>query len=394
MVILGIESSCDETAAAVVIDGRLVSNVVHSQIDLHAQYGGVVPEIAARSHIETIMPVIERSLREAFELKDESSKIKDLMSHVDAIAVTQGPGLSGSLLIGTLAAKVLAWQFQKPLYGVDHVLGHIFANFLETERTSTENSQDMPVKREKLKEKSQKTIDLKTDLLTTNYELPITTETKFPLLALVVSGGHSQVVLFEDYFTYRLLGQTRDDAVGEAFDKVAKMLGLPYPGGPAVEVLSKQGDPTRFKLPKVKGLEPYEFSFSGLKTAVLRALQAEIGQGYDFPSHELSGRLDEQSKADMAASFSAAVFTEIADTVQTAIDEFHPEQVIIGGGVAASQSLRGALSKNLSVRPTFIDRKLCTDNAAMIASLGYHSARMNVPPSDVLTMKINPSMSM
>ena len=241
MKVLGIETSCDETAASVVEDGNiLLSNVVASSMDLHAQYGGVVPEIAARSHIEVILPVIGEALEEANCTWDD----------IDAIAVTYGAGLGGSLLVGVLTARTLAITYDKPLYGINHVEAHIYANFLtETKLANYTMRQSQP---------------------------------EFPMLAVLVSGGHSQLVLFEDHFRYRLLGQTQDDAIGEAFDKVAKIVGLPYPGGPSVSKAALNGSPLAYPLPKAR-MDKYDFSFSGLKTAVLRLAQKEIGETKAFP---------------------------------------------------------------------------------------------------------------
>ncbi|OGL30229.1 tRNA (adenosine(37)-N6)-threonylcarbamoyltransferase complex transferase subunit TsaD, partial [Candidatus Saccharibacteria bacterium RIFCSPHIGHO2_02_FULL_47_12] len=248
MRVLGIETSCDETSAAVVEDGkRLLSVVTATSLDLHAQYGGVVPEIAARSHIESITPVIEQALADA----------KTDWNTIDAIAVTYGAGLGGSLLVGVLAARTLAIVKNKPLYAINHVEGHVYANFL-TETTMT------------------------------GYQLPQQAP-KFPMLALIVSGGHTQLVLFRNHFDYTLLGRTQDDAIGEAFDKVAKIIGLPYPGGPSVAKMALKGDPHAYKLPKAKMPGKYDFSFSGLKTAVLRGAQNETGNSYGFPSTKLPG---------------------------------------------------------------------------------------------------------
>ena len=263
MRILGIESSCDETAAAIVEDGHLLlSNVVRTQIDIHKVYGGVVPEIAARSHIEVINPVIKQALTDANLTWDD----------IDGIAVTYAPGLSGSLLVGTLAARTLALQKNIPLYPIHHVEAHVYANFITDQANGI--------------------------TLTLPSKQP-----DFPMLALIVSGGHSQLVLFKDHGDYELLGQTQDDAVGEAFDKVAKILGLPYPGGPSIAEAAKLGDPKAYQLPKSKLKGDYDFSFSGLKTAVLRAVQREVGVDTTFPSFELAAHLDDVQRADFAASF-------------------------------------------------------------------------------------------
>jgi N6-L-threonylcarbamoyladenine synthase len=319
--ILGIETSCDETAAAVVEDGYyLLSNAVASSMDLHIQYGGVVPEIAARSHIEVIMPIIDEALAKAQCGWDE----------IDAIAVTYGAGLSGSLLIGVLTARTLAIAHAKPLYAINHVAAHVYANFLT-----------------------------KTDL--PGYAMR-NKAPDFPMLAVIVSGGHSQLVLFRNHFDYTMLGYTQDDAVGEAFDKVAKILGLPYPGGPSV--------------------------------AVLRLAQSQIGQDYTFPSIKLSERLNEAQKADIAASFQRIAFETIVDKVKLAYDEFTPHSVVLAGGVAASTELRRQLSAALPCSIEYPDLKLCTDNGAMIATLGCYMAKLGQPPADPYSLDIAPNLSM
>lgn len=342
MKILGIESSCDETAAAIVEDGKkLLSNVVVSQIDIHKEYGGVIPEIAARSHIEAINPVINKALTEANLTIDD----------IDAIAVTYAPGLIGSLLIGTLAARTLAILHHKPLVKVQHVEGHVYANFL-------------------------------------NEKQP-----EFPLLALIVSGGHSQLVLFKDHGNYELLGQTNDDAIGEAFDKVAKILGLPYPGGPAIARAAKDGDKFKYHLPDAKLKHPYDFSFSGLKTAVLRAVQKEVGVSYDFPSFKLKDKLKTSEINDFAASFQyTAIKTLVTKTVK-AYNEFQPKSVVIAGGVAANQELREQLKAALPIDIDYAPINLCTDNAAMIATLGYYKF-INGKVTDPYKLEVIPSISM
>lgn len=353
MKVLGIESSCDETAAAIVDDGRvLLSNVVASSIDLHKQYGGVVPEIAARSHIESINPVIN----EAFEQAETD------WDSVDAVAVTYGPGLGGSLLVGVLAARTLAILKDKPLYAVNHVEAHVYANFLTT--TS------LP-----------------------DYKLPREAP-EFPCLALIVSGGHTQLVLFEDHFRYQVLGKTLDDAVGEAFDKVAKIIGLPYPGGPSVEKTGDSGDPSKIKLPKAKTPGKYDFSYSGLKTAVLRAAQAEIGEDYTFPSHMLPGRLSDAQKANIAAGFKHKAIEVLVDKTLLAFNEFAPKSVVIAGGVAASKELRRQVSDRLPLGVEYTDIKLCTDNATMIATNGYYQAVSGIGSVDPYSLEINPSLKM
>lgn len=353
MKILGIESSCDETAAAVVEDGRrLLSNVVASSLDLHVQYGGVVPEVAARSHIESIMPVVTEALEQAHCTWDD----------IDGIAVTNGAGLGGCLLVGVLTARTLAILKGKPLYACNHVEGHVYANFL----TST----SLP-----------------------GYQLP-SAQPQFPLLALIVSGGHSQLVVFRDHFDYTLLGQTHDDAVGEAFDKVAKILGLPYPGGPSVDAKAQAGDAHAFAFPKANMAGKYDFSFSGLKTAVLRAAQHACGKDHTLPSFELAGLLSDAQKADIAASFQRTAIETVVDKAILAYQEFQPASVVIAGGVAASPELRRQLAERLPIAIEYTDPKLCTDNGAMIATLGCYKARLGQPTADPYTLGINPNLSM
>ncbi len=353
MVVLGIESSCDETAAGVVKDGSmLLSNVVASSVDLHAQYGGVVPEIAARSHIEAIIPVIQQALDDAGCTWDD----------IDAIAVTQGAGLNGSLLIGVLAARTLAIVKKKPLYAVNHVVGHIYANFLT--QTSLPDLQMRSAQPE------------------------------FPMLGVIVSGGHSQLVIWRDHFDYTLLGQTQDDAVGEAYDKVAKMLGLPYPGGISVSRKAEEGNPDAFGLPKAKLSGKYDFSFSGLKTAVLRLAQEQVGKDYSLPSYELPGLLNDAQKADIAASFARVACETIVDKVLMAYNEFKPKSVVIGGGVAADRELRRQLAERIPIEIEYPAIKLCGDNGAMIATLGCFYAMLGRPTVDPYSLEIQPNLSM
>lgn len=342
MKILGIESSCDETAAAIVEDGeQLLSSVVNSQINIHAEYGGVIPEVAARSHLEVINPVINKALSDARCTWDD----------IDAIAVTYAPGLIGSLLIGTLAARTLAIIHNKPLYKIHHVEAHVYANFLNS------------------------------------------TQPTFPLLALIVSGGHSQLVLFKHHGDYQLIGQTQDDAVGEAFDKVAKILGLPYPGGPSISKAAEPGNPHAFQLPIAKLQGKYDFSFSGLKTAVLRAVQREVGKDFTFPSHELPGLVGDELRHNMAASFQYTAIKTLVDKTRQAYDDFQPASVVIAGGVAANQELRRQLSAALPLSIDYAPIQLCTDNAAMVATLGYYRAQIE-PPTDPYDMEVQPSLSM
>ncbi|MGH7156835.1 MAG: tRNA (adenosine(37)-N6)-threonylcarbamoyltransferase complex transferase subunit TsaD [Candidatus Saccharimonadales bacterium] len=331
MKILGIETSCDETAAAVVEDGQwMLSNVISSSVDLYAAYGGVVPEIAARSHVEVIIPVVKQALDDAGSGWDD----------IDAIAVTNRPGLIGSLLIGVMAARTLAVIKKKPLFGINHVLAHTYANFI----TGT----SLP-----------------------SYSLNVKAP-QFPALGLIVSGGHTQLMLYKSHTDYKVLGQTKDDAVGEAFDKAAKILGLSYPGGPSVDKAAQDGDPNSVKLPKPKLESSYDFSFSGLKTATLRAAQAMAGKDFTFPSKELPKVLTDRQKADLAASFQKTAIDILAEAVATAEQQFKPKNVLLAGGVAANQGLRQVLQARLQTPLLYPDIKLCTDNAAMITSAAYY----------------------
>ena len=336
MKLLGIETSCDETAAAVVEDGvRILSNVIASQIDIHKEYGGVVPEVAARSHIEVILPVIHEALEQANCTWDD----------IDGIAVTHGPGLLGSLLIGTLTARTLATIHNKPLYAVNHVVAHTYANML------------------------------------------IDHPPQYPLLALSVSGGHSHLILFESPLEYRLLGATRDDAAGEAFDKVAKMLGLPYPGGPSVAKAAESGNEHAYELPTAKLSNLLDFSFSGLKTAVLRVLQETVGADFRLSSTELPARLSPAQISDMAASFQRTVCETLADHLLLAYNQYQPESVVIAGGVAANTRLRAEVATKLPVQMHYAPINLCTDNAAMIAAMGFELAKAQLAtlPADLST---------
>lgn len=311
--ILAIESSCDETAAAVVINGRDVrSNVISSQIALHTLYGGVVPEIASRKHIEKINQVIAQALNDAGETLDT----------IDAIAVTYGPGLVGALLVGVAEAKAIAYAKNLPLIGVHHIEGHISANYIENK-------------------------DLEP-----------------PFLCLVVSGGHTHLVRVKDYGLYEILGRTRDDAAGEAFDKVARAIGLGYPGGPKIEKVSHEGNPHAIQFPKPKVADgPYDFSFSGLKSAVLNYLN----------SCQMKG--EEIVQADVAASFQNSVIEVLVANAMRAIDEYGMERFAIAGGVASNQTLRGAMEeacRQKGVKFYHPSPILCTDNAAMIGAAGYY----------------------
>ncbi len=310
--ILAIESSCDETAAAVVVNGReVLSNTISSQIDIHTLYGGVVPEIASRKHTERINQVVRQSLSEAGKSWDD----------IDAIAVTYGPGLVGALLVGVSYAKSLAWALNKPLIGVHHIEGHISANYIE------------------------------------NKEL------EPPFMCLVVSGGHSHLVKVVDYGEYEILGRTRDDAAGEAFDKVARAIGLGYPGGPKIDKVSCEGNPAAIDFPRAKIADnEYDFSFSGLKSAVLNYLnQCEM-------------KKEEVVTADVAASFQQAVVDVLVGHSMDAIDRYGFDKFAIAGGVASNSHLRAAMEEACKKRNIKFYRPspiLCTDNAAMIGAAAH-----------------------
>ena len=311
--ILAIESSCDETAAAVVENGRKVlSNVISSQIELHKLYGGVVPEIASRKHIEKVNQVIQAALEEAGVTLDE----------IDAIGVTYGPGLVGALLVGVAEAKAIAFAKGLPLVGVHHIEGHISANYIEHP-------------------------DLEP-----------------PFMSLVVSGGHTHLVSVEDYGVYKILGRTRDDAAGEAFDKVARAIGLGYPGGPKIDALSKQGDPHAITFPKAHVADaPLDFSFSGVKSAVLNYINSCEMKGESF------------EPADIAASFQEAVVEVLVEHSMTAVDMYGVDKFAIAGGVAANQGLRQAMKaacEKKGIRFYYPSPIFCTDNAAMIGAAAYY----------------------
>ena len=306
-IILGIESSCDETSVAVVKNGReVLSNVINTQISIHELYGGVVPEIASRNHVENISPVMKEALKQANVTLDD----------IDGIACTYGPGLVGALLVGVAYAKALSYASGKPLIGTNHIEGHIAANYI-------------------------------------TYK-----ELKPPFLTLLISGGNTQIVLVKDYTRFEILGKTRDDAVGEAFDKVARVIGLGYPGGPKMDKLAKEGTPN-IELPKVH-VDGLDFSFSGLKTAVIN----------------LHHKMPDINKADLAASFEKNVAEILIENTKKAIKETGITKIALAGGVSANSYIREEFSKlqdEKDIEVYYPELKLCTDNAAMIASAGYYS---------------------
>ncbi|HUU62604.1 MAG TPA: tRNA (adenosine(37)-N6)-threonylcarbamoyltransferase complex transferase subunit TsaD [Dehalococcoidia bacterium] len=355
MNILGIETSCDETAAAVVRDGRdILSNVIASQMDLHARYGGIVPEVASRQHLLTVIPIIQEAMAQA------QTRWGDL----DAIAVTNGPGLAGSLIVGVNIAKAIALSRGIPLLGVNHLEGHIYANWLEG------STPDVPA------------------------------------ICLIVSGGHSDLLLVKGHGSYQLLGRTRDDAAGEAFDKVSRILGLGYPGGPAIEQFAIEGNSARYRLPRAWLKDSDDFSFSGLKTAVLHLVEKECqkahlvdaplnsertqsqrwtaGGKFEIGSASISStsksaetqpkvqlHLEKGEKADIAASFQKAVVDVLVTKTVAAAKRLNTRQILLGGGVAANHLLRQMMAQRSPIPILIPNPILCTDNAAMIASCGY-----------------------
>lgn len=329
--ILGIESSCDETSVSIVKNGTEdISTVVLSQMDTHANYGGVVPEIASRMHVENITLVIQQCLEKANMSMDD----------ITAIAVTYGPGLIGSLLVGVVAAQTLSYVYNKPLVPVHHIAGHIYANNL-------------------------------------------TRKMEFPLLALVVSGGHTELVYMQDNYSFKKIGGTLDDAVGEAYDKVARVIGLPYPGGPLVDKLSYEGK-DNYDLPLPKDDDSYDFSFSGLKSAVINLVHNEKQRG------------NEINQADLACSFQSRVVQILSKKTLKALKEFNVKNLIVAGGVAANSGIRNNLEKLCSengVNLTVPELKYCTDNATMIASAGYYAymlgRRANIDLKAVANTKLN-----
>jgi len=350
--ILGIETSCDETAAAVVENGRyLLSNVVSSQIELHKQYGGVFPEMASRQHIISVVPVVRQALTDA------GITWQDL----DAIAAIHGPGLAGALLVGANVAKALAWSRNLPLVGVNHLEAHVYANWLVSSNDVAQPS-SRPCKPEAMPAPS------------------------FPLVCLVVSGGHTALILMREHHDYQLLGRTIDDAAGEAFDKVSRLLGLGYPGGPAIQRAAEKGDPLAYALPRSLQVGPFDFSFSGLKTAVLQLVQelqrergiAPAPKGTKLANASLApqdGSAEGDNAlplADIAASFQAAVVDALVTKTAEAARRYEAVQVLLAGGVAANQALRQKMAEQMPVPVRCPPIKFCTDNAAMAAAAGYY----------------------
>lgn len=310
--LLALESSCDETACAIVKDGKeILSNIVSSQINVHTQYGGVVPEVASRIHVENISTVITEAMKQANVTMDD----------IDAITFTQGPGLIGSLHVGVQAAKTLAWQFHKPLVPVNHMTGHIYANRFALDH-----------------------------------------DLQFPLLALVISGGHSQLVWMETEYDFKVIGETRDDAIGEAYDKVSRVLGTGYPGGPVIDKMAKIGK-EHYHLPTPKVGSPYDFSFSGLKTAVLQLIQREEKAGNPI------------IKEDVAYAFQETALGLMVSKTMNAVKNLQPKMVVTAGGVAANSRLRVMLEEEMKKFPSIElsqpPIKYCTDNASMIGATGY-----------------------
>ncbi|MBR3366144.1 tRNA (adenosine(37)-N6)-threonylcarbamoyltransferase complex transferase subunit TsaD [Candidatus Saccharibacteria bacterium] len=395
MYILGIETSCDETAASVVKDGKtILSNVVVSQIDIFKEYGGVIPEVAARNHLEVMLPVVHEAIRQAekndkqfyarnraFERKNHTQEERERgecvpsLKGIDAIAVTHTPGLIGSLLIGTLTARTLAILHNKPLYAVHHLKSHIYANWLSNQNP------------------------------------------EFPLLALVVSGGHTQIIRMTAHNKFEIIGTTRDDAVGECFDKVAKILGLPYPGGPSISKAAKDGDPHKYHFPHPRLSSPnrgetkysdLDFSFSGLKTAVLREVQKAVKKPISFPSHELKNLLTKEQVNDFAASFENTATDILLENLNKALEKYpDTKSICIAGGVSANELLRTKLGtaednfsndkeislfeKLSSAVPVYVPNKSLTgDNGAMVAAAAFYEIKEGVKPTDHYTLNIYP----
>lgn len=379
-IILGIETSCDETSAAVLSsdfaqDGknnkrvRILSNIISSSALLQSKYGGIIPEQAAREQLKTIIPVIKEALEQA----------KTTPSMIDAIAVTQGPGLIGSLLVGVETAKVLSRVWNKPLIPVNHLIGHFYANWIEREDTST------PLRNN-------------SSLSEAPRNRNNTTTPQFPCLGLLVSGGHSDLVLFKNHGEYEYLGGTRDDAAGECFDKCARLLGLPYPGGPQISKLAEEGDPKAFKLPRpLSDSGDLDFSFSGLKTAVSNLVN-QLTEKPANPEKQSSTQQINWSASqlsDICASIEQAIIDSLINKTLLAIQTNDVEQLIVAGGVAANKKLKSSLELALATLPRAVrlfipPPVLCTDNAAMIASAAFFIE----PVNKTLDIQANPNLSL
>jgi N6-L-threonylcarbamoyladenine synthase len=341
--ILGIETSCDETSAAVVEDGiRIRSNIIASQIDLHSKYGGVFPEVASRAHVEAINPVVAQALDEAGITPAD----------LDAVAVTQGPGLAGSLLVGVSFAKALALGWDKPLIGVNHIEGHIYSLWL------IENAPEI----------------------------------RFPVLILIVSGGHTELVQMDGHGQYTIIGATTDDAAGEAFDKVGRVLGLPYPGGPAIDKAAREGDAAAYNFPRNLD-DGMNFSFSGLKTSVMRAVQTPPPKRIRGAEAMEAGRLrPDVNINDAAASFQAAAIDQLVEKTGRAAQACGATEIFLAGGVSANGLLRQEMARRLALPVRYPPLRLCTDNAAMIASAGYF--RYVAGQRDALDLDVLPMLSL
>ncbi len=341
--ILGIESSCDDTSAAIIQDGAVFSNVIANQ-EVHKAYGGVVPELASRAHQQNIIPVVDHALKKAGITKND----------LDGIAFTRGPGLLGSLLVGTSFSKAFALALKIPIIEVNHLQGHVLAHFLREPKTSIKKAKE--------------------------------NQPSFPFLCLLVSGGHTQILIVKDYFNMKIIGQTIDDAAGEAFDKCAKVIGLPYPGGPHVDKLARQGNKDAFSFSK-PDIENLDYSFSGLKTSFLYFIRDRVEENPDFVK---------QNKPDICASIQATIIDILMDKLKKAVKQTGVRQIAIGGGVAANSGLRdtaASLARKHNWKLFLPERKYTTDNAAMIAITGYYKYLMDDFTSQDITpearLKIN-----
>lgn len=436
MKILGIETSCDETSASVVENGEIIlSNVIISQINLFSTYGGVIPEISARSHLEVILPVVQKALKDANCTWDD----------INAIAVTHAPGLLGSLLIGTLTARTLAILHHKPLYAIHHLKSHIYANWLIKEASNTTNK-TTPSSYHATNITEKKTIteppftyQYKHNI-TKTHNIPYktlkekTTLPTFPLLALVISGGHTQIIKMAKHNHFEIIGTTLDDAVGECFDKVAKVLGLPYPGGPAIAKTAKIGNPNKYHFPHPK-VNQLNFSFSGLKTAVLRTIQKELALPISHPSHDLKNHLNPQQIADFSASFQQTAIDILLEKLNLALKQYpDTKSIVFAGGVSANELLRKkvnnlflcntptkiVLSSSTTIKNEshpiyehsspkyhknntnqtslhenrsyvfFPEKSLSGDNAAMVATAAYYEIKSNIKATDPYKLNIYP----